>query len=302
MEHQIRLDPNSRADNPEQDAERHDGTHEVAGDVAYKCLLMVNVAYVGLPHQGNGNWVLIDAGLPGMAGQITQAATERFGAHARPAAIVLTHGHIDHVGALTPLAEQWNVPIFAHELELPYLNGTAAYPPPDPTVGNGMMSLLSPLFPRGPIDVSRWLQPLPADGSVPFLPGWRWLHTPGHASGHVSLWRKEDRTLIAGDAFITTNQESAYSVAIQRLELHGPPMYFTPDWESARTSVQRLAALEPEIAVTGHGRAMRGADMRAALHTLAQNFDRIAVPEHGRYRHHPARAEDGSAYLSAHRS
>ena len=42
-----------------------------------------------------------------------------------------------------------------------------------------------------------------------------------------------DRTLIAGDAFITTKQESAYAVATQRPELHGPPMYFTPDWRSA---------------------------------------------------------------------
>ena len=43
-----------------------------------------------------------------------------------------------------------------------------------------MMPLLAPLFPRRPIDVSRWLQRLPEDGSVPQMPGWRWIHTPGH--------------------------------------------------------------------------------------------------------------------------
>ena len=76
------------------------------------------------------------------------------------------------------------------------------------------MSLLAPLFPRRPIDVSRWLQRLPEDGSVPQMPGWRWIHTPGHTPGHISFWRERDRTIIAGDAFITTNQESAYAVAV----------------------------------------------------------------------------------------
>ena len=77
-----------------------------------------------------------------------------------------------------------------------------------------MMPLLAPLFPRRPIDVSRWLQRLPEDGSVPQMPGWRWIHTPGHTPGHISFWRERDWTIIAGDAFITTNQESAYAVAV----------------------------------------------------------------------------------------
>jgi hypothetical protein len=75
-------------------------------------------------------------------------------------------------------------------------------------------------------------------------------------------------------------------------------MYYTMDWASAQTSVQRLAALEPELAVTGHGRAMRGSGMRDALYLLAREFDRIAVPKQGRYVREPARAEDGSAYRS----
>jgi hypothetical protein len=45
-----------------------------------------------------------------------------------------------------------------------------------------------------------------------------------------------------------------------------------------------------------HGRAMRGAEMRGALHTLARDFDRIAVPEGGRYVDDPAEVEDESAY------
>ena len=257
-----------------------EATNEVAPDLAYRRLALVNVVFIGLPLTGAGEWVLVDAGLPGTAGLIAGAAAARFGDEGPPAAILLTHGHFDHVGALHSLAQRWQVPIYAHPAEHPYLDGRQSYPPPDAAAGGGIMSAMAPLYPRGPIDVSGWLRALPADGSVPELPGWRWLHTPGHAPGHVSFWRESDRTLVAGDAFITTAQESVYAVMTQAPELHGPPMYYTPDWAAARASVETLAALEPERVVTGHGVAMQGPAMREALHRLAQDFDSVAVPEH----------------------
>lgn len=278
--------------------EESDGSvHQVLPDLAYQRLALVNVAFYGAEGAPDGGWVLVDAGVPGTTRVLLSGIERRFGADSRPAAIVMTHGHFDHVGALEELAARWEVPVYAHPLELPYLDGRASYPPPDPTVGGGMMATLSPLYPRGPVNVGRWLHPLPADGSVPGMPGWQWLHTPGHTPGHVSLWREADRTVIAGDAFITTRQESAYAVAVQSPEMHGPPMYYTQDWPQARASVERLAALEPELAVTGHGRAMQGPEMREALHTLARDFDRVAVPDQGRYVDHPARpGGPGEAY------
>ncbi len=287
MAQQIAVDPRCEVGD-----EQPDGTMQVARDLSYQRLLLVNVAYYGRPGSASNSWVLIDAGVPGTYHTILGAAEKRFGKDSRPAAIVMTHGHFDHVGALKDLAEHWDVPIFAHELELPYLDGRSSYPPADPTVGGGLMSALSGFYPRGPIDVSPWLKPFPADGSVPGMPGFRWIPTPGHSPGHVSFWRESDRSLIVGDAFITTNQESAYAVMTQKPELHGPPMYYTQDWLSARRSVERLTALEPELVIAGHGRAMAGPEMRRALQTLARDFDQVAVPAEGRYVDVPVQADE----------
>ena len=291
MAQQIDVSPDALADEIAKGV-----THEVAPDLAYLRLAIVNVVLVGLPGAGDRGWVLVDAGLIGSKGTIKKAAAARFGVDARPSAIVLTHGHFDHVGVLEDLVAEWDVPVYAHQRERPYLDGSASYPPADPTVGGGLMALLSPLYPRSPVDVGARLKDLPADGSVPPLPGWKAIETPGHAVGHVSFWRESDRSLIVGDAFVTTAQESVYATATQEPELHGPPMYLTPDWASAKASVQKLAALAPELVIPGHGRAMSGPALRSALDELARRFDEVAVPEGGRYVGHPARVEDGSAY------
>lgn len=267
---------------------RRGAVQVVAADLACLAQPIVNVYFVGPPGAGDRGWVLVDAGLPGSDGQITRAAEERFGLAARPAAIVLTHGHFDHVGALPELAEQWDVPVYAHELELPYLTGRSAYAPPDPTVGGGAMARLSPLYPRGPIDLGARARALPADGRVPELPGWRAMHTPGHSPGHVSLFREADRVLIAGDAFVTTKQESAIAALAKPQAVYGPPAYFTHDWGAARRSVEALAALRPEVAATGHGWPMRGERLQQELQTLARDFAHLAVPSHGRYVDQPA--------------
>lgn len=290
------LDDSMRADDPSRE---ENGVHSVRPDVVYERIVFVNLVYVGMPEAGDGGWVLVDTGVTKASqGKIRHVAESRFGKGARPAAIVLTHGHFDHVGAALELAEAWDCPVYAHPLEMPYLDGRSAYPAPDPSVGGGMVAFASPTYPRGPIDLGGFLRPLPEDGSVPGMPGWRWIHAPGHSVGQVALWREADRTLIAADAFVTTDQESLYAALTQKAELQGPPAYFTCDWERARDTVRALAALEPETVITGHGRAFGGEAFRVLLRELAAGFDALAVPEGHRYALHPARAEDGSAYAT----
>lgn len=271
----------------------------VADDIAGLRILMVNVYFVGDPNAEDRSWVLVDTGLPRSTGQILRAAEQRFGRETHPVAIVLTHGHFDHVGAVKELAEHWDVPVYAHELELPHLTGQVDYPPPDPTVGGGMMSYMSSMYPHTAIDLGGRVQALPPDGRIPLLPHWRWIHTPGHTRGHVSLFRDQDRALIAGDAFITTNQESAMSVLTQYPVIHGPPKYYTSDWAAAKESVQVLAHLQPAIAATGHGVPMQGEQLERSLLNLAEHFDEIAVPRQGRYVHeYDAKRPEGKSVLA----
>lgn len=246
------------------------------------------VNFYMIQDQSTGAWALVDAGLKWSASSIKNMATELFGEGSRPSAIILTHGHFDHVGALSTLIEEWNVPVYAHSLEVPYLTGQSAYPPPDPTVGGGMMAAMSWMYPKGPINIKEYLRVLPNDNSVPGFTDWKYIHTPGHSPGHISLFREGDRVLIAGDAFVTTKAESALYALSGMKHLSGPPKYFTCNWASAELSVIKLAALDPEVAATGHGKTMRGEELRGALRYLSAHFKADALPEEGRYVSEPA--------------
>ena len=246
------------------------------------------VNYYMIQDQTTGAWALVDAGLKWSASDIKKMANELFGEGVRPTAIILTHGHFDHVGALSTLIEEWNVPVYAHSLEVPYLSGQSSYPPPDPTVGGGLMSAMSWMYPKGPINAQDYLRKLPDDNSIPGLTDWKYIHTPGHSPGHISLFRENDRVLIAGDAFVTTKAESALYALSGMKHLSGPPKYFTCNWASAELSVIKLTALDPEVAATGHGRIMRGEELRGALKNLSAHFKTIALPEEGRYLNEPA--------------
>jgi glyoxylase-like metal-dependent hydrolase (beta-lactamase superfamily II) len=228
-------------------------------------------------------FTLVDTGLKSSAAKVRQLVAEVLGKTIRPTAIIMTHGHFDHRGSLIELAEEWNVPVYCHHKEKPYLTGLASYPPADPSVGGGAMALFSFVYPKGPINAEEYLKELPEGGMIDELPDWKWIYTPGHTPGHISLFREKDGVLIAGDAFVTTMQESLLSVISQKITVCGPPKYFTPDWGAAATSVKTLAALEPNVITTGHGHAMYGDEARKQLHKLAKEFWKSGMPATGRY-------------------
>lgn len=256
----------------------------VAGDVERIPVLFVNAYMVGAR---GGPWVLVDSGLPGFAAQVRRAAEARYGAWRPPEAIVLTHGHFDHAGSVAELAEHWDVPIYAHPLEFPFLNGTSDYPPQDPTVG-GALGLMSRTFPHSGRNLGARLHMLPEDHTVPGLPGWRWIPTPGHTAGHVSLFHDSDHVLLAGDAFATVNQDSVIDTIMQPTVFSVPPAPLTTNWDAAESSVKLLADLRPVGVAAGHGRPARGPRVADDLQRFAAEFPR---PSKGRYVNEAARSD-----------
>jgi glyoxylase-like metal-dependent hydrolase (beta-lactamase superfamily II) len=244
---------------------------DIAQGVRGLRLGFVNV--FGVEH-ANGSWTLIDAGIPFSAGYIRRWAEQTYGRP--PIAIVLTHGHFDHVSAAPDLAETWDVPVYAHSAEAPYLTGRKEYPPPRTGAGGGLMSLLAPIYPRGPVDLSarlRLFDEQEYNMQSPALPEWQIVHTPGHTDGHVSFFRPDDQTLLVGDAFCTTRPESFFDAALaQSPELNGPPAYFTSDLAMAANSIRRLAMLEPHIVAPGHGKPLTGLEVTRKLNELAARF------------------------------
>ena len=255
-----------------------------AGDIVRVATLYANVYLTGPREQ----WVLVDAGLPGFANQIRRAAESRYGPGSRPAAIILTHGHRDHAGSALQLATQWEVPVYAHPLEMPFLTGKSNYAPKDPTVG-GIVGFASRVIPAKPVNLGDRVLPLPPDGSVPGAPDWRWIHTPGHTHGHVALFRERDRALLAGDALTTVNQDSPYGAIMRRPEFYRPPAPFTVDWDAAEASVRALASLRPTAVGAGHGWPIQGDGTADRLLEFAAHFRR---PASGRYAQQPALADE----------
>lgn len=253
---------------------------QVAEGVFACTIQIVNIALL----QTNTGFVLVDTGTPESEEMIFEIIEEKFGESAKPEAIILTHGHFDHIGSIEKLLERWgDIPVYAHPLEIPYLTGQKNYPEPDGTVEGGLVAKLSPMFPNAGINLGEHIKPLPDNGTVPLLPEWKWIHTPGHADGHISLFREKDGTLIAADAFITVKQDSLYKVLVQEQEISGPPRYLTTDWKLAKQSVEKLAALHPKVALTGHGLPVEGEELEQGLTRLVKEFDTIAKPDYGKY-------------------
>jgi glyoxylase-like metal-dependent hydrolase (beta-lactamase superfamily II) len=96
---------------------------QVAAGIRGLRIAFVNVFAIA---HSDGSWTLVDAALPFTATRIHHWA-EGFSPNP-PNTIVLTHGHFDHVSAARELADRWNIPIYAHQLESPYLTGKMKIP------------------------------------------------------------------------------------------------------------------------------------------------------------------------------
>lgn len=241
---------------------------EVMSDILELQFSTVNAFVVGDPKSKTAKWVLIDTGLENSVEYILQSTEERFGKNNPPQAIILTHGHFDHVGSVITLVNHWDVPVYMHQLEIPYITGEKDYPVGDVSADNEAVVKMAPTPYHKNMDIGNSIKALPSDGSIPFMSGWKWIHTPGHTPGHISLFREKDRTLIVGDAFCTLKQKNIMFILSKSEQLNGYPKYVKTNYKDAEISVNHLKELNPIIAIPSHGNPMKGIELAQHLEIL----------------------------------
>ncbi len=131
--------------------------------------------------EAQGNTAIIDPG--GDAGVIKKVLSDL---QRTPEKILLTHGHLDHVGAAAELAAFYNIPVIGPQLRDKFL--LDALPQQSQMFG----------FPYcAPLQPDQWLEEgeTLSLGKVSF----EILHCPGHTPGHIVLLDRQNKLLFSGD-------------------------------------------------------------------------------------------------------
>ncbi len=186
--------------------------------------------------------VLVDTGIRQSADKVAAAIGNR-----TISAIVLTHAHGDHAGAMKDLADRLGVPVWCGAADREATE-TGRLVLADGIVRFRLGKIANAAAGFAGAPVARTLR----EGDA-LVAGFTVLDTPGHSPGHISFWRASDRTLICGDVFFNLR------VPLPVPGLRQPPALFTPDPALNKDSERKLAALEPDTVGFGHGPILRDA-------------------------------------------
>ncbi|MDQ0273178.1 MBL fold metallo-hydrolase [Cytobacillus purgationiresistens] len=170
---------------------------------------------------------LVDGGIGRMKEKIMAVIQELDAGPLRR--IVLTHGHSDHVGSVQGILAETNVPVYAHPIEIPYMEGERNYPKRKKAEQNVPKNIV---------------QPLETDkrGELQTIGGIKPYFTPGHSPGHVIYYHEADKVILAGDLFTS-----------KKGKLHSPISMFTADMGEAVRSSSIVEQLKPFRLEVCHG-------------------------------------------------
>jgi glyoxylase-like metal-dependent hydrolase (beta-lactamase superfamily II) len=196
-----------------------------------------------------GEVTIIDAGVPGHYRDISRELAVMGRTVADVRALLLTHGHSDHIGFAERLRREQQVPVSVHEADAALARGEV----PNPAKGYGPTKL-GPLLGflwftilRGGLRTPK-LQEVATfgDGATLDVPGSpRVILTPGHTPGSAVLHVPSLDALFVGDALAT------YAVTTGA---RGPQVApFTADAAQAVASLARLEEVSADLVLPGHG-------------------------------------------------
>ncbi|HEU0013816.1 MAG TPA: MBL fold metallo-hydrolase [Longimicrobium sp.] len=213
--------------------------------------------HAALAELAPGRFLLVDGGLntPEAWAALEAGVRAAAGGWEAVAVHVVTHMHMDHVGLAARVREASGAPVLMGRLDAERMAFAAAHPQDEAEYRAALLRRCGAPEPvlravEATLDAARSLAPAVAvdatldggGGDVPGAPGWRWLWTPGHTAGHVSLHRPADGVVVAGDA-VLPRITPTLGVNRQRADPVG-------DYVAA---LDRLEALDPALVLPGHG-------------------------------------------------
>ena len=176
--------------------------------------------------------VVVDTGTAGNAKKIV-AYIQKIGHEpAEVSTIVLTHYHLDHAGSVKELKDLTGAKVAVHADDADFVAGVKPYPKPK----NLLMRAATSLIKLSPVNVDVVLKDGDKIGNLTVF------HTPGHTPGSIALLDAEKKVLFVGD-----------TLRFDGGKVGGAPRHFTWDEQKEKASIGRIAGLDFDVMLPGHG-------------------------------------------------